>query len=227
MLFCPGPGLLLYGWWHFKVAPWIHWLVRLELSLCDLTRGTACQSLWTVPEYVCTKLRKLLMGRDFEPKSSRILLFPIVSFNSLNFPIPYDLISSWASCPLVHKRAIYESADDTLHVLQFKLLSGKPSYTDFSRVNMATQGTFIVPPTFGSMGDYSDLPQYRIGSTAQLAWSLPYTNQDTGLWLLQDGDSLFCEKLYLAKTSCALLLGERKAFQRCLPYQRLSANSVF
>lgn len=74
--------------------------------------------------------------------------------------------------------------------------------------DMSTEGTFIVPPAFGKVGDYFDLPSYGIGSTVSLEWTFPYKNQDAEIWLLKDGDSLFCAELYLAKTSCDKLLGK-------------------
>ena len=67
-------------------------------------------------------------------------------------------------------------------------------------------GTWVVPPPFGKVGDYSNLPSYGISSTQTISWNT--TQQDTEIWLLHDGNGFTCEELNLGQTWCANLLGK-------------------
>jgi len=67
-------------------------------------------------------------------------------------------------------------------------------------------GTWVVPPPFGKVGDYSDLPSYGMKSTQTINWTT--TEQDTQIWLLHDGDAWTCEELNLGLTWCATLLSK-------------------
>ncbi|KAJ9662743.1 hypothetical protein H2198_001192 [Neophaeococcomyces mojaviensis] len=68
----------------------------------------------------------------------------------------------------------------------------------------SSYGTWVVPPTFGTVGDYSNLPSYGIGNTQTINWTT--TQQDTQIWLLHDGEGFTCTQLNLGKTWCASLL---------------------
>lgn len=70
----------------------------------------------------------------------------------------------------------------------------------------SSYGTWVVPPTFGTVGDYSNLPSYGIGNTQTINWTT--TQQDTQIWLLHDGEGFTCTQLNLGKTWCASLLSE-------------------
>lgn len=69
---------------------------------------------------------------------------------------------------------------------------------------------FINPPPFGTVGDYSQDPNYAVGSTVTFSWT-GSTSDSLGmnLWLKQDIDGFTCETLNLANTQCWLIHGMR------------------
>ncbi|KAK5090168.1 hypothetical protein LTR05_000338 [Lithohypha guttulata] len=67
-----------------------------------------------------------------------------------------------------------------------------------------SQFQWIVPPPFGAVGDYSNLPNFALDDTYTLQWT---TNPEpnTILWLIKDGDDMLCEAFNLAKTGCSII----------------------
>lgn len=71
---------------------------------------------------------------------------------------------------------------------------------------MSSSDEFEVPPPWGQVGNYSDLPDYELASTLSLKWT-GISGNDTELWLLKDGNTLTCLELNRGSTGCAKMLG--------------------
>lgn len=64
---------------------------------------------------------------------------------------------------------------------------------------------FIEPPPFGTVGDYSDNPDYSISQSLIVQWTdAPIAAR---LVLVKDQGGGLCEELNWSKTLCEVLLG--------------------